>query len=62
MESQFYVANSASECLIYGNQLENGMRVLIEDTHLRGPDQSNNNPYDKARQEECNQLPDPLLV
>lgn len=55
MESQFYVANSATDTILFGRQLENGMRVLIEDSLLRGPDRDTDNPYDIARRDENNQ-------
>ena len=51
MESKHYVANVADETIVFGDSLANGMRVLIEDSLLRG-DESATNSYEVARAEE----------
>lgn len=55
MESQYYVAQSVTDTIVYGDQLREGMRVLIEDHMVRGSDKEPDNPYAVARVDECNQ-------
>lgn len=55
MENKFYTANSETESILYGDELEEGMVVMIEDWLLRGEEESSSF-YDQARAEENNQF------
>jgi hypothetical protein len=49
MESRNYIANSRIEEILYGRELQNGDRVLIEAKFFRGdPDSSSNYLVEKA--------------
>lgn len=56
MEDKFYVANMATDTILYGDQLREGMRVLIEDSFFKELlDADSDSPYIEARRNACNQ-------
>lgn len=56
MEDKFYVANAATDTILYGDQLREGMRVLIEDPLFKELlDDDSDSPYTIGRRSACNQ-------
>lgn len=53
-DSKYYTANAATDTILYGDQLREGMEVLIEDTMLREYDTDSDSPYVEARRNACN--------